>query len=82
MIGDLEEGWGVTLLERGKGGVSLTSAGMKLLRQIHRILSEHALLLAQVDELHDCQTGLVRIGTFSSVATHWLPHMIKRFQRD
>lgn len=82
MIGDLEEEWGVVLLERGKGGVSLTSDGMKLLPQIQRILSEQALLMAQVDDLHDCQTGLVRIGTFSSVATHWLPHMIKRFQQD
>ena len=82
MVGDLEEDWGITLLERGKAGVALTSDGMKLLPQIQRILSEHELLMAQVEDLHDCQTGLVRIGTFSSVATHWLPHMIKRFQLD
>ncbi len=82
MVSDLEEEWGVTLLERGKAGVALTSDGMKLLPQIQRILSEHELLMAQVDDLHDCQTGLVRIGTFSSVATHWLPYMIKRFQMD
>ena len=82
MIGDLENEWGVILLERGKGGVSLTSDGMKLLPQIQRIISEQTLLIAQLDELHNCQTGLVRIGTFSSVATHWLPHMIKHFQKD
>ena len=28
------------------------------------------------------QSGLIRIGTFSSVATHWLPRIIKAFQRD
>ena len=38
--------------------------------------------MAQVDYLHDMQSGLIRIGTFSSVATHWLPNMIKRFQKD
>ena len=26
--------------------------------------------------------GLIRIGTFSSVATHWLPNIIKEFQKD
>ena len=25
---------------------------------------------------------MIRIGTFSSVATHWLPQIIKRFQKD
>ncbi len=31
MIADLEKEWNVTLLERGKSGVKLTSDGMKLL---------------------------------------------------
>jgi len=28
------------------------------------------------------QSGIIRIGTFSSVATHWLPNMIKAFKKD
>ena len=36
----------------------------------------------QVDELNGLQSGLIRIGTFSSVATHWLPSIIKEFQKD
>jgi DNA-binding transcriptional LysR family regulator len=82
MINDLEEEWGVTLLERGKSGVTLTSDGLKLLPQIRRICNEHEMLMSQVDELHNFRSGLIRIGTFSSVATHWLPNMIKRFQQD
>ncbi len=27
-------------------------------------------------------SGLVRIGTFTSVAVHWLPGVLKEFQRD
>ena len=73
MIGDLETEWGVSLLERGRGGVRLTSDGLKLLPQLQRICNEHEILLLQVDDLHDMQSGLIRIGTFSSVATHWLP---------
>jgi DNA-binding transcriptional LysR family regulator len=82
MINDLETEWGIVLLERGKSGVALTSDGLKLFPQIKRICNEHELLLMQVDNLHDFKTGLVRIGTFSSVATHWLPNMVKRFAQD
>lgn len=82
MINDLETEWGIILLERGKSGVTLTSDGLKLFPQVQRICNEHELLAALVDDLHDCRSGLIRIGTFSSVATHWLPNMIKHFQRD
>lgn len=82
MIGDLEAEWGISLLERSKSGVTPTSDGLKLLPQIQHICYEHDLLKAQVDDLHDCQSGLIRIGTFSSVATHWLPNMIKQFCKD
>jgi DNA-binding transcriptional LysR family regulator len=36
----------------------------------------------RVDDLNGIQTGLIRIGTFSSVATQWLPKIIKKFQVD
>jgi DNA-binding transcriptional LysR family regulator len=38
--------------------------------------------MRQIDDLHDMQAGIIRIGTFSSVATHWLPNMIKAFQEN
>lgn len=82
MISDLEVEWGVTLCERGRAGVTLTSDGLRLLPQLQRICNEHEILLAQVEELHGIQSGTIRIGTFSSVATHWLPHMIKLFKED
>ena len=62
--------------------VSLTSDGLKLLPQIRRVCVEYASLLTQIEDLHGLQSGLIRIGTFSSVATHWLPNMIKIFQQD
>jgi DNA-binding transcriptional LysR family regulator len=82
MIKDLETEWGITLLERGRSGVSLTSDGIKLLPQLKRICNEQEILSSQIEELHDIQSGMIRIGTFSSVATHWLPNMIKVFQKD
>lgn len=82
MINDLEKDWKVTLLERGKAGVRLTSDGVRLLPYAQNVCREYEKLLMQVDEINGLQSGLIRIGTFSSVATHWLPNMIKAFQRD
>ena len=82
MIGDLEREWQVTLLERGKSGVRLTSEGTRLLPYAKRVCSEYQKLQAEVDEINGLKSGLIRIGTFSSVATHWLPNIIREFQKE
>ncbi len=82
MIADLEKEWGITLLERSKSGVKPTSDGMKLLPYAQSLCADFDKLKMRVDELRDLQSGLIRIGTFSSVATHWLPNIIKEFQKD
>ncbi len=82
MINDLESEWGILLFERGRGGITLTSDGLKLLPQLKRVCNEHEMLIRQIEDLHDIQSGIIRIGTFSSVATHWLPNIIKTFRKD
>lgn len=82
MINDLEKEWNITLLERSKLGVELTSEGLKLLPFIKNLCQEYEKLEMQVDALKGLDAGLIRIGTFSSIATHWLPKIIKEFQRD
>lgn len=82
MINDLEKEWKVSLLERGRNGVRLTSDGLKLLPFVQNVCSEYQKLQSQVDELNGLQTGLIRIGTISSTATHWLPRIIQEFQKD
>ncbi len=81
MIRDLEREWHLVLLERGKAGVRLTGEGMKLLPYARRMCREYEYLSAEVDKLNGLQTGLIRIGTFSSVATHRLPMIIAEFQK-
>ena len=49
-------------LERGRGGVRLTSDGLKLLPQLQRICNEHEILMLLLDDLHSMQSGLIRIG--------------------
>ncbi len=82
MIGDLEREWGITLLERDRNGVRLTSDGLRMLPFARQLCEDYARLLEQVDELGNLKSGLIRIGTFSSVATHWLPKIIRAFQKD
>ena len=82
MINDLENEWNVSLLERGRAGVRLTSDGLKLLPFAQNVCNEYQKLQAQADELNGLQSGLIRIGTFSSIATYWLPNIIKEFQKD
>ena len=82
MINDLEKEWKVSLLERNRTGVKLTSDGMKILPLAQGVVSEFNRLQEQVDEINGLQSGLIRIGTFSSVATHWLPNIIREFQKD
>lgn len=82
MIHDLEQEWKVSLLERNRAGVRLTSDGVRLLPNAKSLCNEYFKLQMQVDELNGLASGLIRIGTFSSVATHWLPNIIKEFQKD
>ncbi len=82
MISDLEKEWNISLLERGKSGVSLTSDGIALLPHARSLCEAYDKMKMQADALAGLESGVIRIGTFSSVATHWLPKMIQEFQKD
>lgn len=82
MISDLEKDWNLTLLERNRTGICLTSDGARLLPYVQNLCKEYQNLQMQADDLRGIQSGLIRIGTFSSVATHWLPKIIAAFQKD
>ena len=82
MVADLEAEWDMTLLERSKRGVCLTSAGEQVLPFLRKILNDHAELEGQICRMNGIETGVVRIGTFASVAIHWLPNIFSALQRD
>ncbi len=82
MIGDLEKEWHITLLERDRSGIRLTSDGSRLLPYAQSVCTEYRKLQMEVDDLRGVQTGMIRIGTFSSGAIHWVPNIIKAFQKD
>lgn len=82
MIADLEKEWGLTLLERSRNGICLTSAGEQILPLARTILNDFQALEGCVDQINGIQSGIVRIGTFSSVAINWLPDIFAELQKD
>ena len=82
MIKDLEKEFNTTLLTRNKNAITLTSSGELLLPYIKAVCENHIKLEEEVDAIKGLKKGLIRIGTFSSVATHWLSHIIAAFQAD
>ena len=64
MINDLETEWKVSLLERSRSGVKLTSEGLSLLPHAKRVCEEHQKLQMQVDALNGLEPGIIRIGPF------------------
>lgn len=82
VINSLEEELGFAVLMRSRAGVRLTSEGERVMPAIRAILSANEQLNQIVASIHGVEAGTIRIGTFTSVAVHWLPGMIKAFQKD
>lgn len=82
MIHDLEQEWGLRLLERSRAGLHLTSEGARILPCAKSLCGAFHSLQNCLDDMRNLQGGVIRIGTFSSVATHWLPNIIRAFQND
>jgi DNA-binding transcriptional LysR family regulator len=81
MIADLEADWGVVLLERNKKGVCLTSSGKQILPFARRIINDCSELDGYIKQMNGVETGIVRIGTFASVAINLLPDIFIEFQK-
>lgn len=80
IINSLETELGIALLNRNHSGVWLTSEGKQLLPYLRNISNSYHELSERVFELLGMETGLIRIGTFSSVSCHLLPPLIKGFK--
>jgi len=78
----LEKELGFALLKRSRAGVRLTSEGERLLPAVRGFLGAAEQLRQTASSIRGLESGTVRIGAFTSVAVHWLPPILKEFQRD
>lgn len=81
-IDSLEKEMGFPILKRNRGGVRLTEEGERLMPAVRTLLSSAEQLSQTAAAIRGLDTGLVRIGAFTSVAVHWLPGVLKEFQND
>lgn len=81
-IASLETELGFSLLTRDRAGVTLTSNGEMILQYVRETLLCNERLRQKVAEIKGLEIGTVRIGTFTSVSSQWLPGIIKEFKNQ
>lgn len=81
MVHTLEEELGTTLVLRSKNGIALTPDGEEYLPYIRSIAASHRELAEKSREMQGLKSGVVRIGTFTSVSRNWLPQWMKEFKQ-
>lgn len=82
MMNSLEREVGFTLLERGRGGVRLTKDGERVAPAIREFLQANARLDSMIAQVASSRSEIIRVSAFASMATHWLPSIIRRFREE
>lgn len=79
MISSLEKELSIKLLYRSRYGVKLTPEGEKLLPSVQSSVAQFQSMQHIAGEIRGLDSGVVRIGTISSISCHWLPPVIRKF---
>lgn len=82
LVTALEKEIGFSLFSRSTKGVALTANGQLLLPVIREILHQEDKLFELSAQMNGLLIGTVTIAAYSSIATHWLPAVIRDFQED
>ena len=82
MMQSLEDEVGFPLMIRTSSGILPNEDGQLLLPIIRRLLSTNECLEQNIAKIRGSDIGRIRIASFSSVATYWLPSILAGFQKD
>lgn len=82
MIASLEKELSIKILYRSRYGIRLTPEGERLYPSIQSTVLQYELMRRTADEIRGLDSGLVRIGTVSSISCHWLPEIIHAFWQN
>ena len=80
MIASLENELSIRLLIRSRHGIRLTTEGAELYPYIEQAIFKYRSVIEKSNEIKGLETGVVRVGTVSSVTCHWLPQLISGFK--
>lgn len=82
MIAALEKELSLKLLYRSRYGIQLTPEGERMYPAIQNSVMQYESMRRTADEVRGLDSGIVRIGTVSSVSCHWLPGLIRQFWQE
>ena len=82
LVAALEKELGLNLLVRSKKGVTITSEGEKLAPIVRSYLAREKEMYELASEMQGISVGNLTIAAYPSVATTWLPEIVRTFQRD
>lgn len=82
LVTALENELGFALFRRNTKGVALTENGELLLPTIREFLRQEDRIFELSTEINGLLVGSVTIASYSSIAAHWLPEVIRIFQQD
>lgn len=82
LVTALENEFGFSLLHRTKRGVTLTEAGEKLLPAVRSFIQQEERMLQLAAEVKGLDVGEITIASYFSISAHWLPGVIRAFERD
>ncbi len=80
-ISTMEKELGFPLFNRNKNGITLTSYGENLQPYILTVLNSDTKLQQAISEFNGLTHGSVKIGTFSSVCTSFIPDIVEEFSK-
>ncbi|MEH7237373.1 LysR family transcriptional regulator [Bacillus sp. JJ1562] len=78
-ISTLETELGIVLLLRNRNGIALTDAGERVLPHIRQILHYEKMLEQEAALIQGIEVGSIKIGTFPSFSSRFLPGLIRIF---
>lgn len=82
MVAALEKELSIKLLYRSRYGIRLTPEGERLYPSIQGAVLQYEAMRQRADEIRGLDSGVVRVGTVSSVSCHWLPGVIRAFWEE
>lgn len=82
MVDSVEAALGFPLLRRGRFGVTLTEYGNEVIGEIRSLVKQEQSLLQHAADLSGLMTGMVTVGAYYSISSHWLPSIFRDFLQD
>ena len=82
MMNALESEIGFAVLERGHFGIKLTPWGERLIPTIRELVTIEDALNNEISLVKSFGDTIIRIGSYSSVSSTWLPSIVERFNLE